>query len=505
MVAKPKDNTPTEPIKLPRELGVGGDLNSVWDNPLFCVDGMNVDLQFPYSIKTFQEMRKNIAIASALNAVQIIALRVGRYVEPYDQTPTHAKRAKFVDEALGVSRDNNDMTHSFDDFLREAMSMNIFGFSVHEKVFRPRLNKYGSKHDDGLWGIKRLPIRPQTTIEKFEMDKKNRDVLGVYQKTKNNSGSFTIQSLVTKKNVQGKFIPRNRFLLFKADSENGSPLGLSPLANAYDTWRELQKYKDLENIASSKNLNGLPVLYMPSEHMVDDPNDIEASTAYKAIKDGLTKVGNGQQQGMILPSDREEYSGGGGKLYELDLKSVSSSNITSISNIIQRLTNEIYQCLFADVLQMGNERGGNSNLASAKTSFLTYLVENRIKEIFTVINSDLIPQWFEMNGWDKNKTPQLRYKQLKEVDISTFAKAIQQTKATNSIAITPKNINYIAEQLGLPERLDEGLTSEELKEILGVGDEMQSRSGDGMEKGSGNGTSDNVAARDNSASNLSNK
>lgn len=487
---------PTKKKVIPTELGVGN--TSIFDYD-YCLFNENKDLKFPYSVQTYKEMRKNIAIASALNAVQIIALRVPRFIEPYNQTDVHKQRAKFVDECLGVTQDNNDMTHSFDDFLREALSMNTFGFSIHEKVYRLRLDKYGSKYDDGKVGIKRLPIRSQDSIEEFVYDQKGRELLGVKQKQAARRFSF-LSSIGLKDGVVT--IPRDRFMMFKADTENGEPV--SPLSHVYDTWRELQKYKDLENIASSKNLNGLPVLWMPAEFMTDDVDD-ESSEVYRVLRDGISKISIGQQTSLILPSDREQDTGSGGKLFDFSLMSASSSNITAITAIIQRLTNEIYQCLFADVLQMGNERGGNSNLAESKSSFLTMLVENRIKEIFTVINNDLIPDLFKRNGWDATKTPKLKYKTLKEVDLATFAKAMQQLKATKLIAVTPENINYIAEQAGLPTRLDSEMTQEEIDKILGVEEKDDSRSGDGLEKGSGNGTSDNVSEDDNSANNLNNK
>lgn len=484
---------PTKKKVIPQEVGVSN--TSVFDFDYYLF-GENKDLKFPYSIQTFKLMKKNIAIASALNAVQIIALRVPRYVEPYNQTTTHVQRAKFVDEALGVTQDNNDMTHSFDDFLREALSMNTFGFSIHEKVFRLRLQKQGSKYDDGKVGVKRLPIRPQDSIEEFKYDDKGRDLVSVVQKQASRRVNLSTNGLVE--------IPRKSFMLFKADSSNGEAQGVSPLANVYDTWRELQRYKDLENIASSKNLNGLPVLWMPAEYMTDDVDDA-SSEVFRTLRDGISKISIGQQTSLILPSDRETDSGSGGKLFDFSLMSASSSNITAITAIIQRLTNEIYQCLFADVLQMGNERGGNSNLANAKSSMLNMLVETRIKEIFTVINNDLLPHWFELNGWDKTKTPKLRYGTLKEVDLATFAKAMQQLKATKLIAVTPKNINYIAEQAGLPERVSEDLTQEELDDILGVDKADDSASGSGYDVESGVGTAKSVPEEDTSASNLSNK
>ena len=138
---------------------------------------------------------------------------------------------------------------------------------------------------------------------------------------------------------------------------------------------------------------------------------------------------------------------------------------------------------------------------------LNMLVENRIKEIFTVLNDDLIPQLFRLNGWDETKTPKIKYGKLCEIPFEAFAKAIQQTKATNAIPITPKNINYISEELGLPDRVPEDMNSEDLKKILGVEDPIQSKSGTGYSSDTGglNGQSNSAAAKDNSANNLNNK
>ena len=487
----------TKPVKkemvLPKELGVKQ--SSILDYD-YCLFDQNKDLQFPYSVQTFKEMRKNITIASALNAVQVIALRVPRFIEPYNQTPTHLKRAEFLNECLGITQDNNDMTHSFDDFLREALSMNTYGFSIHEKVYRYRLEKYGSKYDDGKVGIKRLPIRPQESIEEFKYDEEGRELESVIQKQSKARTTALFKSMGLKDGLIK--IPRSNFMLFRADCEDGKAEGVSPLSYSYDTWRDLQRFKDLEAISASKNLNGLPVLYMPANYMIDDPSD-DASKVYQTLKDGMSKIAIGQQSHIMLPSDREQETGQGGKLFEVDLLTASSSNITSISAIIEKLEKSLLQCLFA------SEIYGAENMDSTKTSMLSMLVENRIKEIFTVINNDLIPELFHLNGWDKTKTPKLRYGKLREIPFSDFAKAMQQVKATKLIAVTAENINYIAEQLGLPYRINADATKEELDEILGTFDQDQSRSGDGLAKSSGNGTSDNVSEIDNSANNLSNK
>lgn len=44
------------------------------------------------------------------------------------------------DECLGITVDNNDMTHSFDEFLREALTMNSMALA-----FMKRFQKLGRK------------------------------------------------------------------------------------------------------------------------------------------------------------------------------------------------------------------------------------------------------------------------------------------------------------------------------------------------------------------------
>ena len=78
---------------------------------------------------------------------------------------------------------------------------------------------------------------------------------------------------------------------------------------------------------------------------------------------------------------------------------------------------------------------------------------------------------------------------------------------TKLIAVTPDNINYIAEVMGLPYRVPHDATKEELDEILGVdGNEDASKSGQGYSTDTGglNGTGNSVSEEDNSASNLEN-
>ena len=128
-------------------------------------------------------------------------------------------------------------------------------------------------------------------------------------------------------------------------------------------------------------------------------------------------------------------------------------------------------------------------------------IEARLKEIQDVLNIDLMRQLFEVNGWEIYDLPTFEYGDLDEIDIDKFSQAVQRVKAVGMLAPTAGNVNYIAEVLHLPDRVDLEMPQEALNELLGP---AESRSGDGLAKGSGNGTSDSVSSRDNSTANKEN-
>lgn len=464
------------------------------------------ELTFPHSLITYDKMAMNVSIASALSAVTTIANAVPIYIEAFDQTPQHIKRADFVMSCFD-DMENNDTLESV---IQKALTFNKYGFAVLEKVFRRRRFKNGSKYDDGKIGLKYLPMRKQHSIVDFKWDDDYREFLGVYQNTTSScsyswihQGNGRITLSPTLRDATDKFIPKKNILLFKTDTSTDLPQGVSPLYYCYEGWRELQKHKDMENIAASKNMNGILVGRAPEEYLSEDA-DPTMKAAGKAFKDGLTKVTINEQGCVVLPSTRSDDANGSLEWDVTTLQS-SSSHITSISSIVQRIQNEILQLMFADVLRSGDE--AVKDTATNKKSLLNRLVEIRIKEILRVLNTDLIPELFRRNGWDDTKCPQLRYGELEEVDMAVFAKAMQQLKATKLIPITPTVINRVLEVMGFTYRVPDDMSKEELDELLGVEDKLDSKSGSGLASKTGglNGQGDEVSESDNSADNLSNK
>lgn len=205
-----------------------------------------------------------------------------------------------------------------------------------------------------------------------------------------------------------------------------------------------------------------------------------------------------EQTGIVMPL---MYDEGRNKMFDFELLSVNNTTSQYIAEAITRYDNKMLTALFADCLRLGQDGVGSYSLADAKTNLLAMAIEARLKEIQDVLNNDLIPWLYKMNGWRDTELPKFVYGDLDETDLEAFSKAIQRIKAVGLIAPTPGNVNHIAEVLGLPDEVDEDMDQEELNVLLG---KPTSRSGDGLEKGSGNGTSDEVADNDNSAMNPEN-
>lgn len=451
------------------------------------------ELRWPRSIKTYYEMSNDATISSALSLFEMMISRVKWSVRvEKDASEELKKRAEFVEQCMG------DMEHSWFSFIKEVTSCFTYGFSIHEKVYRRRLRENGSKYNDGLIGLRKLPIRSQTTISKFKFDENGRYLTHVIQDLSLVPDAGRYAGLLQQYPNGELPLPRKKFLHFRTDVSRDNPEGKSPLSKVYVAFRYMQEIKEQEAIGITRDLAGMPTLYIPPRYMSADASP-EEQQVYEYYKRVIRNIQMNEQSGLILPQmfDPESKQ----PLFKFELMGTQGGKSYDTNKIIQRYANEILQALFADLLKLGQDSVGSYSLADSKSSIMAMAIEARLKEIQDVLNTDLMRQLFEVNGWPVEELPEFVYGDLDEVDLDAFSQAIQRIKAVGLIAPTAGNVNYIAEVVGLPDRIESDMSQEKLNELLGP---PESRSGDGMKKGSGNGTSDSVSSRDNSTANKEN-
>ena len=448
---------------------------------------LNSDLRFPRSVKTFKEMSYHSTINSATTLFDNLISKVNWYfLPPENATEQEKRQCEIISEMM------HDMDESWFDFISDLMSANRYGFTVHEKVFRRRLVSNGSKYNDGVIGWKKLPIRSQETIEKFIFDDTGNEVIGVKQNKANVSDPY---NRYQNKSQDIVVLPRSKFILFRVGKHRGDPFGKSPLTQVYSAWRYLNIIEEIEANGVAKDLTGFPILTIPAKYMSRDASP-EDKAIFESYKNALRNLQLNQQSGMIFPSlfDPESRS----PLFDIKLLSLDGKKGMDTSKIKEYYKMLILTSLFADVLVLGQSDTGSFAMAQVKNSLSGSQAEAILRNIVNTLQHDLVRQTYELNGWDVSRMGHFDYDNLQAESLDELSKAFQRIA---SVGFLPRNhdvVNKGLVSMGI-DPLDPNVN---LDEVLTP---MESRAGDGMEVGkTGNGTSDNVSATDNSSLNLEN-
>lgn len=197
------------------------------------------ELQFPQSITTYKQMSYDSTVASALAYYEHMMLKAKFKFKPHvDANKKQSKYAEFMTECI------DDMEHSWQDFVQEVSSMNKYGFCVNEIVLRYRTHENGSKYNDGKVGIRKLPIRSQDSISKWNYDEEE-NLVGLTQTVAKTTSTGKI---MMRSNGERITLERDKFLLFRLGKVKDSPIGESPLKACYYSWKYKTACEELESI-----------------------------------------------------------------------------------------------------------------------------------------------------------------------------------------------------------------------------------------------------------------
>ena len=458
--------------------------------PVF--DGVSTDeikreLNFPQSVRTFKEMSYHSTINGSLSFFDtIISKAVWEFKPPKDATEEEKDQCRIINEMMQDLEDG-----SWTDFIRDVMTINIYGFSVHEKVYRRRYKVNGSMYNDGLIGWRKLPIRSQESIEKFLFSDSGNEIVGVQQNISNLSDPYNQYSKYKTPLIN---IRRSKFMLFRQGKHRGDPYGKSPLRDAYVAWRFLTEIESLECIGAEKDLVGVPVLTLPPSLLSTEAGENEQSLR-RYYENEMRNLQAGEQSAVILPAifDPDTKQA----LFKLELLSTDSKRGFDLTKIKEYYKNMITTSLATDIMTMGQSQVGSFALGSLKNSIAGAVAEATIRRIAEVIDRELIIQTYELNGWNPARRGVMDYDNLNDADLEGMSKYLQRVASVGLIEKDREVLNAVRMNIGidpLPNDIEPRV------ELI----DFTSRAGDGMAKGSGNGTSDSAASADTSALNLDN-
>lgn len=449
---------------------------------------MKKELNFPNNLKTYKNMSYHGTVNAPLTLYTNIISKADWVVKPpKEATEEEKKQTEFIRECL------TDMDQPFEELIKDILSMNIYGFSVHEKVYRKRYTSNGSKYNDGLIAWKKLPIRSQESIKKFLFSDDGNEVTGVQQNVSNLSDPYGRFSTRDKLEVN---LPKSKFMLFRTGNHRGDPYGKSMLRDAYLAWRYLTVLEEIESNGVAKDMAGLPILSMPPQYLSKDstPDQVAIRQYYER---SMANLQMNQQSAMILPNAYDPDTRQ--PLFKLELLSMDGKKGFDTTKVKEYYKNLILTSLFADILIMGQSATGSFALGQIKNSLSGAMAESMIREIKSVFNNDLIRQTYELNGWNPARACTLDFENLESADLESFSKAVQRFSSTSVLEVDREVLNRVRESIGvdpLPEDM------EPQQDLLPA---FASRSGDGMEVGTtGNGTAKTVSGADTSSNNLEN-
>jgi len=399
------------------ELGVSSDTNPSWG---LRQDEFVVQLRGRQGIKKYREMSENDAVIGAILTAMRMMLRS---VEWRIEGGTDASQ-EFVHSVMHGMDDK-----SWEEFIADALTKLEYGFSLFEMV--PR------RDTDGLIRMKKLAGRAQWTIDRFET-KENGDIQGVWQ-------------VAAQKNV---YIPYPKLLHFRTTSIANEPSGRSVLRSAYTSWRAQNNIKYFEGVGIERELNGLPIVRIPSEFM--DANASDANKAlFNQMKTIARDVKRNEQGYIILPSDR--YADDDGKLtnnlmVEFDLIASKGTRDIDTGAVILRYQQDMARSVMADFVMLGANDRGSFALSKSKADLFLRALEGYADTIAAQLNRKLLPYLWELNGMNKADMPKLVRGRVAPVDLEELGQYIQRLALSGVDLFPDENLDkHLRDVAGLPE------------------------------------------------------
>jgi len=397
-------------------LGVAGDNTR---NGQIRADEFLPELRGRKAIQTFRQMRDNDStVGAVMYSVEQILRDVDLHVKPANDSPEAKLEAEFVDSVL------NDMDHTLDDHISEALSFLSYGFGWFEVVYKrregptSRSDKKNSKFSDGRIGVRKIACRAPWTISRFDVNQKTGDVLGVEQDVGFMGGR--------------NYIPTNKSLYYRTTTINGDPSGRSILRNAYTSYEYLNNLQAIEAIAVERELAGIPVARIPAEYLSGDASAAQSSFVNN-LQQILRDVKFNEQGYIILPSDTYPDKDGAPtntRLVDIELMASNGKRNIDINPIINRYQHDIARSVLSEFLLLGTS-GGSYALSKSKTDLFLRALESYIQAIVDVLNKQLVERLWQLNGLSYDLMPTIEAGDVAPHDLREIAAFLRNLNGAN--------------------------------------------------------------------------
>lgn len=383
--------------------------------------------------QVYREMSDNDPIVGAvLFAVTMLIRQAEWRVQAVDESEEAEAAKTFVEEVLA------DMTTPFSSVIDEVCTMFVYGYAPMEIVYKKRGGMASkdpesrSLYDDGKIGVRAIALRSQTSLVRWLIEPHTGEIGGMVQQP-----------------IGGPMItiPIEKMLLFRTSEARNNPEGRSILRNAYRPWVFKKRIEEIEGIGVERDLAGLPVASIPSNYF-DVSADAQEKATLAAWKRMVTQVRRDQQEGILIPSDRDQN---GNPLFEFKLLSTGGTRSFDTSKVIDRYNRAIATSVLADFIFLGQQSVGSFALSSDKTALFATAVGAFSRSISETLNRHLLPRLWELNGMDVSLMPSIVPGDLERQNIAEIADFVQKLAQSGATMFPDRELeNHLRKVAGLP-------------------------------------------------------
>ena len=396
-------------------------------------------LRGPNGLKRLREMAfSNPVCAAGIFGYRQMLTYPKITIEPASESAADVAAAEFVEQCMG------DMAHEYASFRNETCTYLIYGFSVHEIVYKRRLGKQpymymqdaqtkgwiqkgkpSSDYDDGKIGWHKFAPRNAETVARWEIV--NSDVIGLYQSA---PPDYT-----------ERWLPFEKALHFTTNTMWDNPEGISLLRmGVYRQYRLSQRVEDAEAIGVARNLQGYPVLTSPEGVDIADASDPAMAALFADCKKLVRNIKVDEQMGAVLPFG-----------WVLQLLNAGGQSIDT-NRIIDRYHTRIAMAMLVQFLLLGMERGGAYELAKQQQNLWLRAVKGYLNADLAVMNTFAIPRLIDLNDFTGlTGYPKMVAEDITEPDIAAIGDYVSKLGQQGFFTPSPETEVWTRGKVGAPE------------------------------------------------------
>lgn len=384
-------------------------------------------LTWPGAYGVYDEMRRrDPTIRTMWNALVMLSRTASWYFEPDSESDEDRAAADFLQASL------EDMSHTPEDAIEDALTCMLFGWSWLEIVYKRR--------DDGTIGWRKWAPRRQSSFSQWEFD-----------------ATGGLQAMVQRPapDYQEIRLPIEKSLHFTFQRDGGNPEGLALLESLYEIWYYLKNLQIINGIGWQRSFVGLPVF-----EFEETPND-EDKAAVELV-------------GKALSVDAKQYLSVP-KGIKFHLESVANSSAEALLHTIQYYRLQILRTMLADFINLGTGQTGSWALGSDKSQLFLMATDGTLDRMANVVNRHGVSRLLSYNPQIAGQA-HLTHTKVEKPALGQLGNWLQQVGGF--LTWTAEDENWIRKRTGMPA----GANGDRLAESA---DDAESTNVDG-EKGEAN-------------------